>query len=100
MDMTEHRPLGTASFLIVPVVLLLTATGFILLHSHKDWADHGCQLCHVRHLPSLHSAVSLAYGTPIAIQQNWNREHLAEELEAFVCSTSSRSPPAAFPSSI
>jgi hypothetical protein len=93
--MTDRRPLGTPSFMItVSVVLLLMGTGFILLHSHKDWADHGCQLCHVRHLPSLNNAVTVDHGAPVSCQQNCNPENLAEELEAYVCNTSSRSPPA------
>jgi hypothetical protein len=93
--MTEQRPLRAPSFVIVmAAVVLLVATGFILLHWHKDWADQGCQLCHARHLPSLQSVISVAYSSPALSHQDWNREHSAEELETCVGNTCSRSPPA------
>src|SRR5437016_13383021 len=92
--MTERRPL-TPSWLVVGLVaLLLTATGFTLLHWHKDWTDQGCQLCHVRHLPGLYSRVAVAHRTSVISQQDWNSEHSSEELRAWVRSRSNRSPPA------
>src|SRR4051794_38551740 len=77
----------------VLVGLLLFVTGFALLHWHKDWADKGCQLCHVRHLPSLHYGVAVAYGIATVSEQDWNCEHAAHELDTSIRNTSSRSPP-------
>src|SRR5215831_16514442 len=97
--MMDQRPLGASSYVILVLVgLLLIATGFTLLHWHKDWADQCCPLCHVRHSPSLHSAVAVAYAAPAVSQRDWNAEHSAEELEAWFRDTSSRSPPVPFPS--
>src|SRR5438034_529561 len=91
--MTERRPL-TPSWLVAGLVaLLLIATGFTLLHWHKDWSDQGCQLCHVRHLPSLHSHVAVAYRTTLVSEQDWHCDHSGKELEPSIRSRSSRSPP-------
>src|SRR5438093_10340048 len=84
------RPSYTA---MVLVVILLTTTGVTLLHWHKDWADQGCQLCHVRHLPSLHSQIAVGYGSPLIYQQDLNCEHSGEELETCILGRSGRSPP-------
>ena len=65
----------------VLVVLLISATGVALLHSHKDWADQGCQLCHVRNLPSLHSPIAIGPARPINTERNWQAERPAAERE-------------------
>src|SRR5262245_50033540 len=92
--MTERGPLRTRSCVILLLVgLLLAATGSNLFHQHKDWADRGCQLCHVRHVSSLYSINAVAYGVPVLSQQHWNCDHSDEELETSVRSTPSRSPP-------
>jgi len=36
-------------------VLLLTATTLTLVHWHSDGVGRGCELCHVRQLPSLYT---------------------------------------------
>src|SRR2546423_14938886 len=92
--MRERYPLATPSYVIVGLVaVVLTATGFTLLHWHKDWTDQGCQLCHVRHLPSLYSRIAVAHSTAVISQQDWNSEHSGEELQAWVRCGSGRSPP-------
>ena len=97
--MAEQRPFGAPSFVIVvSVVVLLVATGFTLLHWHKDWADKGCQLCHIRHLPSLYSSISVACSSFALSDQDWSRDYSGEELDTCVRNSSSRSPPAYFPS--
>src|SRR5437773_681206 len=96
--MTDHHLLKARSrVIVVSVVVLLVATGFALLHWHKDWADKGCQLCHVRHQPSLHTPIVVAYSSVSLSQPDWNREHSADELEPCVRNTSSRSPPSFSP---
>lgn len=91
--MTTRRPLGSYATIVL-VAVLLTATSLTLLHSHKDWTHQGCQLCHVRHLPSLHSEIVVAYAGPAATQQDWICENSAGELDTCIRSTPGRSPPA------
>src|SRR5215510_4108839 len=92
--MRDRRPLRERSYAILALVaVLLVATGLTLLHWHKDFADQGCQLCHVRHLPGLHSQIGVGYGSPLISHQNWNCEHSEEELETCILNRSSRSPP-------
>src|SRR5881397_3017689 len=78
---------------MVLVVILLTTTGVTLLHWHKDWADQGCQLCHVRHLPSLQNAIAFTRANPVLSQQDWHSDHSPEKLETCIRRTSSRAPP-------
>ena len=92
--MMTRRPLGSYATIVL-VAVLLVATSVTLLHSHKDWTHQGCQLCHVRHLPSLHNGIVVAYAGPAVSQQNWSCEASANELDSCIRSTSSRSPPAA-----
>src|SRR6266403_5865319 len=83
--MTGHSPRTTPARVIAVLVgLLLLVTTFALLHWHKDWTDRGCQLCHVRNLPSLHSATGVVYGAPVIFQEDWNCEHSSEELETCI----------------
>src|SRR5882762_7769310 len=53
------------------VVLLLITAGFLLPHWHKDWNDQGCQLCHVRNLPSLYSPIAVGPARPITTKRHW-----------------------------
>jgi hypothetical protein len=76
------------------VVLLVITTGFLLPHWHKDWNEQGCQLCHVRNLPSLHSPVAIGPARPIATERDWQSERPVNEVEVFLVQTSSRAPPA------
>src|SRR5438128_6910484 len=92
--MTDRRPLRTRSYAILALVaVLLAATGLTLLHWHKDWADPGCQLCHIRHLPGLHNQIAVGHGFSVISEQDWNSEHSGEELEVCILGRSSRSPP-------
>src|SRR5436309_907981 len=65
----------------------------VTVHWHKDWADQGCQLCHVRHLPGLHSAIGVTRANPVISQQDWNSDHSPGELETCIRTASSRAPP-------
>jgi hypothetical protein len=92
--MTARYPQGTRSLgIVVLATLLIVATAFTLLHWHRGWTDQGCQLCHVRNLPSLYIAIGVAYGTPAISQEEWNCVYSARELEKCVWSRSGRSPP-------
>src|SRR5690242_9360552 len=93
--MIQRCPLARPSSAIVAlVVVLLASTAFTVLHWHNNVADHGCQLCHVRHLPSLHSAIVITYRAPVVSQRDWTSEYSGEELQPSFRNTSSRSPPA------
>jgi hypothetical protein len=90
-----ERPLVQRSWLIVVLTAtLLITTGAALFHWHKDWTDQGCQLCHVRHLPTLYSAFAAVHIDPPASSQEWNLDTSSEELESWVGSLSTRAPPA------
>jgi len=91
--MTERRIPGTRKGAILLVFLLLAATSLTLLHWHKTWADQGCQLCHIRHLPSLNISIALAYGDPNVSKEYWHCDDSGEELKTSVLSTPGRSPP-------
>src|SRR5262249_33132779 len=91
--MIERRTLGTRKCALFLVFLLLAATSFTLLHWHKTRADQGCQLCHIRHLPSLNSSIALAYGDPNVSKQYWHCDDSGEELKTCLPNTPSRSPP-------
>ena len=92
--MPEH-PLVQRSWLVVVLTAaLLITTGAALFHWHKDWSDQGCQLCHVRHLPTLHSAFAVVHTEPPASSQEWNLDTSSEELESSISGLSSRAPPA------
>jgi hypothetical protein len=78
---------------LLTTVLLIT-TGAALFHWHKDWSDQGCQLCHVRHLPTLHSAFAVVQAAPPVSSQEWNLDTSTEELVSWTGSLSTRAPPA------
>jgi hypothetical protein len=80
---------------VLVVALLLASTSFTLLHWHSGSADRGCQLCHVRHLPSLHCAEAVAYGATLSSERNWDCTPCARVLETCISGESTRAPPAA-----
>jgi hypothetical protein len=87
-----HRP----SFLVnVLVILLVVATGFALLHWHKDWSDQGCQLCHVRPLAIVYTPIEIVHAGLDTSRQEWTSELSAKELDNCIRFVSSRAPPAA-----
>src|SRR5262245_18874055 len=79
---------------IALVAILLMTTGGTLLHWHKNSADPGCQLCHIRHLPRLHTAVAIIALKPCVSQRDCSVDKSLEELEVFLSGASSRAPPA------
>src|SRR5256885_1187465 len=92
--MRDRPALRAPSYAILGlVVVLVAATGLTLLHWHKDWADQGCPICHVRHLPGLHSQIAVGYRSPLISRRDWHCEHSGQELETCILSRSSRSPP-------
>ena len=92
--MTE-RPLVQRSCLIVVLTAaLLITTGASLFHWHKDWSDQGCQLCHARHLPTIHTGFSAVHMDPPVSSQEWNSDTSSIELDSFTASLSTRAPPA------
>src|SRR5690242_9874214 len=92
--MTE-RPLVQRSCLVVILTAaLLITTGAALFHWHKDWSDQGCQLCHARHLPTLHTEFAVVHGAPPVSSPEWNSDTSSEELDTWIGSLSARAPPA------
>jgi len=85
--------LPSCSILIVTLAVLIMS-GATLLHWHKDWSDQGCQLCHVRDLPTLYSAFTVIQANPPASHQDWHPENCGEELDTWIGITSTRGPPA------
>ena len=79
------------------LVLVLIVAGFVLPHWHKDWNEQGCQLCHVRNLPSLHSPIAIGLARPIDTERHWQADRPATEVEAILINKSSRAPPASVP---
>src|SRR5262245_31510138 len=89
------RPLMPRSCLVVVLTMaLLITTGAGLFHWHKDWSDRGCQLCHVRHLPTLHSAFAVVHAEPPQASQELNSDTCGKELDSWTGSLSTRAPPA------
>jgi len=77
----------------VAALLLVTAIGSTLLHWHSDWNDQRCQLCHVRHLPSVFGPVAEGPVCPVLTERDWLADNPAYELESFFVRFSSRAPP-------
>jgi hypothetical protein len=75
------------------LVLVVITAGFLLPHWHKDLNDQGCQICHVRNLPSLHNPIVIGLARPITAERNWQADRPAAEVEAFLVKQSSRAPP-------
>jgi len=76
----------------VLVVLLISATGVALLHSHKDWAPD-CQLCHVRDLPTLHTHASANLTVSIIAELQLQSDDDSYHLKSFSITRGSRAPP-------
>jgi hypothetical protein len=79
---------------VVLAIALLVTTGAALFHLHKNWSDQGCQLCHARHLPSLHTPFAIVHADPPVSSQEWNLDTSSEELESWIGILSTRAPPA------
>jgi len=84
---------GPACPAIVLIAVVVLTTGSTLLHYHKDWSDQGCQLCHIRHLPSVASVQVVAQDNLFIPQHNPTYDYSPQELEAYIRGTSSRAPP-------
>src|SRR5262245_40307707 len=98
VGMAEARSFGQGSRnALVLVVLLIIAAGFILPHWHTEWNGPGCELCHIRYLSTLHSAVADSPAVPVATERDWHSENSSNELDASVLTRSSRAPPASTP---
>src|SRR5690349_923177 len=91
----RERPLVQRSCLVVVLAMvLLITTGAALFHWHKDWSDQGCQLCHARHIPTLHTAFAVIHADPPVSSQEWNSDTSSEEVESWIGGLSTRAPPA------
>jgi hypothetical protein len=92
--MVKQHHLRTPSYVVIVILgLLLATTGMSLFHTHEDWSDQGCQLCHVRHLPSIHNTIAVAETRPVVERRAWDCEGSPEELNPCIRSTPGRSPP-------
>ncbi len=81
---------------VLLTALLLITTAATIFHWHKDWSDQGCQLCHVRDLPTLHNTFSVVHTDPPVSSQEWISNISTEELDSWTTSVSTRAPPALF----
>ena len=77
----------------VLVILLMTATTLTFVHWHRDSSSPGCELCHVRQLPTLHSPIADAPAAPIVTEWKWDNEDTTYEPEVFSIIRASRAPP-------
>ena len=91
--MSTRRWSGPRSYSVLVLVLLMTATALTLIHWHKDWTGQGCELCHLRHLPTLHSPVADAPAVPIVAERKWHTDDPTYEPEVFSIARASRAPP-------
>ncbi len=83
------------SFSVFVLAILLTmAAALTLVHWHKDWSGQGCELCHVRQLPTLHSPIADAPAAPIDTEWKWHNEDTQYEPQVFSIIRASRAPPA------
>ena len=93
--MSGRRSLTQRSYGVLIVGLLLViAVGSTVPHWHNDWNDQGCQLCHLRDLPSVLSPISQSSIRPVLTEQNWSPTAPIFEIETFFAKFSSRAPPA------
>ena len=93
-SMSERRWLKQQSYSVLVVVLLLvTASGLTLLHWHKDWNERGCQLCHVRNLPTALSPAAEGLTVPTPVERDWRPDNPVSEIETCFVDLSSRAPP-------
>ncbi|HYR91944.1 MAG TPA: hypothetical protein VE422_48310 [Terriglobia bacterium] len=75
------------------VILLATVAGLILPHWHTEWSGPGCELCHIRSLPSNSAPVADGPVALVVAEQDWISDDPSAELESCVLATSSRAPP-------
>jgi len=75
------------------LILLATAAGLILPHWHTEWSGPGCELCHIRSLPSNNAPVADGPLVLMIAEQDWQSDDPRTELECCVLATSSRAPP-------
>ncbi len=75
------------------LILLATAAGLILPHWHTEWSGPGCELCHIRSLPSNNAPVADGPLVLMMAEQDWQSDDPRTELESCVLATSSRAPP-------
>jgi hypothetical protein len=83
--------------ILAGLLLVVIMAGFLLPHWHKDWNEQGCQLCHVRNLPSLCSAIARDLALPMPAERGWAPDGPAAEVEFFLIKESSRAPPSLSP---
>jgi hypothetical protein len=83
--------------ILASLLLVVITAGFLLPHWHKDWNEQGCQLCHVRNLPSLCSAIARDLALPMPAERGWDADGPAAEIEFFLIKKSSRAPPSLSP---
>src|SRR4051812_46520172 len=90
------RPLviPRSCLVVILATALLITTGATLFHWHKDWSDQGCQLCHVRDLPTLHNTSSPVHMDLPVSSQEWISNIATQELDSSTSSLSTRAPPA------
>jgi hypothetical protein len=79
---------------LIALLLLAIAAGSTVPHWHNDWNDQGCQLCHLRDLPSALSPVCQTAVRPGPIEQEWYPDRPTPKIESFHAQFSTRAPPA------
>ena len=93
--MSGRRSLTQPSYgALIGVLLLVITVSSTVPHWHTDWNDQGCQLCHLRDLPSTVSPISQSSLRPALTEQNWSPDAPIFEIETFFTKLSSRAPPA------
>jgi hypothetical protein len=91
--MAERRCITRSYGVLAIVFLLVAAIGLTTLHWHNDWADQGCQLCHLRNLPVALGSIAQGPGSPALEERDWLPDNRFSELEAFGLEFSCRAPP-------
>ncbi len=96
--MAERRWFGQSSRnVLVLVVLVMTTSGLTLPHWHTEWNGPGCELCHFRYSPNLHSPIADSPAVTLVTERDWLPDDRANELDTCVLTRSSRAPPAFTP---
>lgn len=96
MSLVRQWGRPSCSILIVTIAILVM-TGAALLHWHKDWSDQGCQLCHVRDLPTLYQVFIVVQPNPPITSFENAADTSAKEQDACAGGICTRAPPAAGP---
>jgi len=76
------------------IALVLVSTVGATLHSHNDWDDQRCQLCHLKHLPGALVPIEQDSARAVLTEQDWSPDNPDRELESFFGRFLSRAPPA------